>query len=115
MFPHNAHSHVQQDILVNGNRISDIGKALAPYAPNSITLKGWLVHMGEWNKGYLFHTSCNNGLHNLVFYETSFLHFQCVHVVACNGLLLIATPTNQSQPFKAFCVKKKPTFQCTVI
>jgi hypothetical protein len=44
-----------------------------------------LVHMGEWNKGYLFHILCNNGLHNLVLYETSFLHFQCVHVVACNG------------------------------
>jgi hypothetical protein len=47
--------------------ISDVGKALVPYAPSSIAFKGWLVHMGEWNKGYLFHTSCNNGLHNLVF------------------------------------------------
>jgi hypothetical protein len=28
---------------------------------------------------------CNNGLHNLVFYETFFLHFQCVHVMVCNG------------------------------
>jgi len=75
--------------------INDIGKALVLYAPRSITFKGWLVHMGKWNKGFLFHTSCNNGLHNLVFYETSFLHFKC----ACSGmqwLLLIATPTNQS-------------------
>jgi hypothetical protein len=54
------------------HRISDVGKALAPYAPSSIILKGWLVDMGEWNKGRLFHTSCNNGLHNLVFYETLF-------------------------------------------
>jgi hypothetical protein len=28
---------------------------------------------------------CTNGLHNLVFYETPFSHFQCVHVVECNG------------------------------
>jgi hypothetical protein len=65
--------------------INNIGKVLALYAPSSITLKGWLVHMGEWNKGCLFHTSCNNGFHNLIFYETFFFHFQCVHVVACNG------------------------------
>jgi hypothetical protein len=64
------------------HHISDVGKALVPYAPSSITLKGWLVHMGEWNKGYLFHTSYNNGLHNLGFYETFFLLFQC----ACNGV-----------------------------
>jgi hypothetical protein len=28
---------------------------------------------------------CNNGLHNLVYYEAFFFHFQGVHVVACNG------------------------------
>ncbi len=65
--------------------VNNIGKALAPYAPSSITFKCCLVHMGEWNKGCLFHTSCNNGFHNLVFYETHFFHFQCVHVVACNN------------------------------
>jgi hypothetical protein len=65
--------------------VNNIGKALAPYAPSSITFKGWLAHTGEWNKGYLFHTSCNNGLHNLVFYETPLFHFQSVHVVVCNG------------------------------
>jgi hypothetical protein len=77
------------------HRINNIGKALAPYAPSSITLKGWLVHMGEWNKGYLFHTSCNNGLHNLVFYETLFLSFP---MCACSAVqwLLIVTPTSQS-------------------
>jgi hypothetical protein len=52
--------------------VNNIGKVLAPYTTSSITLKGWLVHMGEWNKGSLFHTSCNNGLHNIVFYETFF-------------------------------------------
>ncbi len=67
------------------HHINDVGKVLAPYVPSSITLKGWLVHMGEWNKGCFFYISCNNGLHNLVFYETFFLHFQCVHVVVCNG------------------------------
>ncbi len=67
------------------HHINNIGKALALYDSSSITLKGWLVHMGEWNKGYLFHTLCTNGLHNLVFYETPFSHFQCVHVVECNG------------------------------
>ncbi len=67
------------------HHISDIGKALAPYALNSIIFKGWLVHMGEWNKGCFFHTSCNNGFHNLVFYETFFFHLQCEHVVVCNG------------------------------
>ncbi len=72
------------------HRVNDIGKALVPYAPSFITFKGWLVHMGEWNKGCLFHTSCNNGLHNLFF---SF------PMCACSGmqwLWLIATPTNQS-------------------
>jgi len=76
--------------------ISDVGKALVPYAPSSITFKGWLVHMGEWNKGYLFHTSCNNGLHNLVFLWNLFSSFP---LCACSGmqwLLLITTPTNQS-------------------
>ncbi len=34
------------------HRVNNIGKVLAPYAPSSI-FKGWLVHMGEWNKGYL--------------------------------------------------------------
>jgi hypothetical protein len=52
--------------------VNDIGKALTPYTPSPITFKGWLVHMGEWNKGCLFQTLCNNGLHNLVFYETFF-------------------------------------------
>ncbi len=33
---------------------NNIGKTLALYAPSSITFKGWLVHMGEWNKGFLF-------------------------------------------------------------
>jgi len=56
------------------HRVNNIGKALAPYTSSSITLKGWLVHMGEWNKGCLFHTLCNNGLHNLVFYETLIFH-----------------------------------------
>jgi hypothetical protein len=32
------------------HRVNNIGKALALYAPSSITLKGWLVHMGEWSK-----------------------------------------------------------------
>jgi len=67
------------------HHVNNIGKVLALYTPSSIIFKGWLVHMGEWNKGCLFHTSCNNGFHNLVFYETFFFHFQCVHVVVCNG------------------------------
>jgi hypothetical protein len=56
------------------HRVNNIGKALASYASSSIILKGWLVHMGEWNKGCLLHILCNNGLHNLVFYETPFLN-----------------------------------------
>jgi len=75
--------------------VNNIGKALVLYAPSSITFKGWLVHMGEWNKGCLFHTLCNNGLHNLVFYETFFSFPMCAcNVVQC--LLLIATRTSQS-------------------
>jgi hypothetical protein len=66
------------------HRINNIGKALTPYVPSSIIFKGWLLDMGEWNKCYIFHTLCNNGFHNLVFYETPFFHFQCVHVVACD-------------------------------
>jgi hypothetical protein len=56
------------------HRISDIGKALASYAPSSITFKGWLVHMGERNKSCLVHISCNNGLYNLGFMKP-FFHF----------------------------------------
>jgi hypothetical protein len=79
--------------------VNNIGKALAPYARSSITLKDWLVHMGEWNKGCLFHISCNIGLHNLVFYESFFFSFP---MCACSGvqwLLLITTLTNQSYTF----------------
>jgi len=82
--------------------VNNIGKALAPYAPTSIILKGWLVQMGEWNKGYLFHISCNNGLRNLFFYETLFFHFVNMPPHTCNGmqwLLLITTPTSQSYAF----------------
>ncbi len=77
------------------HHMSDIGKVLAAYALSSITFNV-MEHMGGWNKGCLFHTSCNNGVHNLVFYETPFFSFP---MCACNGvqwLLLIATPTNQS-------------------
>ncbi len=83
MFPDNTHSHVCATRYFGEwefHHLSDVGKALALYTPSSITFKGWLVHMDEWKKGCLFHISCNNGLQNLVFYETSFLHFQCVHV-----------------------------------
>ncbi len=41
------------------HRVNNIGKVLALYAPSSIILKGWLVYMGEWNKGCLFHTSAS--------------------------------------------------------
>jgi hypothetical protein len=54
-----------------------------------------LVHMGEWNKGCLFHTLCNNGLHNLFLWNLFFSFPMC----ACSGmqcLLLITTSTNQS-------------------
>ncbi len=54
------------------HHINDVGKVLAPYVPSSITLKGRLVHMGEWNKGCIFHILCSNGLHNLVFMEPLF-------------------------------------------
>jgi hypothetical protein len=33
------------------HRINNIGMALASYTLSSITLKGWLEHIGEWNKG----------------------------------------------------------------
>jgi hypothetical protein len=67
------------------HRVNKIGKALVMYAPSSITLKGRLVHIGEWNKGCLFHILCNDGLHNLVFYETFFFISNVCNVVACNG------------------------------
>jgi hypothetical protein len=86
MFPRNAFTCATKHFGEwEFHRVNNIGKALVPYDPSSITLKGWLVHMAEWNKGCLFHTSCNNGLHNLVFYETPIFHFQCVHLVVCNG------------------------------
>jgi hypothetical protein len=39
------------------HHVNNIRKALASYAPSFITINSWLVHMGEWNKGCLFHTS----------------------------------------------------------
>jgi hypothetical protein len=66
------------------HRVNNIGKALASYAPSSIIFKGWLVHMGEWNKGCLLHTSVIMASITLFFMKPLF-HFQCVHVVMCNG------------------------------
>jgi hypothetical protein len=77
------------------HRVNNIGKVLAPYAPISITFKGWLVHMGEWNKGTFSTLRVIMASITLFFMKPFFSFPMC----ACSGmqwLLLTATPTSQS-------------------